>query len=76
MSMGGSVVALIGSQVMSRLPLRDPQGHWRLRGPAGLIEERFKVPLEIEEVDCNLEDMDTARALVDSLDSFFREKKD
>ncbi len=31
---------------------------------------------EIEGVDCNLEDMDTARALVHSLDSFLREKKD
>jgi hypothetical protein len=34
------------------------------------------VPLEIEEVDCNLENMNRARALVGSLDSFSREKKD
>ena len=40
------------------------------------LKKNLKVPLEIEEVDCNLEDMDTARALVDNLDSFFREKKD
>ncbi len=74
--MGGSVVALIGSQVMSRLPFGTPKVIGCPRGPAGLIEERFKVPFEIEEVDCNLENVNRARALVDNLDSFFREKKD
>ncbi len=39
------------------------------------LKENLRVPLEIEEVDCNLEDMDTARALVNSLDKFMREKK-
>jgi uncharacterized protein (UPF0261 family) len=31
------------------------------------LKKNIEVPLEIEEVDCNLEDFDTARALVDSL---------
>ncbi|MCJ7594875.1 MAG: Tm-1-like ATP-binding domain-containing protein, partial [Desulfobacterales bacterium] len=39
------------------------------------LKRNLKVPLEIEEVDCNLEDMDTAKVLVDSLDSYMTEKK-
>jgi uncharacterized protein (UPF0261 family) len=39
------------------------------------LKRNLKSPLEIEEVDCNLEDFDTARALVDSLDRFMQEIK-
>jgi uncharacterized protein (UPF0261 family) len=40
------------------------------------LKRNLEVPLEIEEVDCNLEDMGTAKALVDSLDNFFEENKE
>jgi uncharacterized protein (UPF0261 family) len=39
------------------------------------LKKYLKVSLEIEEVDCNLEDMDTAKALVNSLVKFMEEKK-
>ena len=39
------------------------------------LKKNLKIPLEIEEVDCNLEDIDTARALVESLDAYMREEK-
>ncbi|MEE9421461.1 MAG: Tm-1-like ATP-binding domain-containing protein, partial [Desulfatiglandaceae bacterium] len=39
------------------------------------LKKNLTVPLEIEEVDCNLEDFDTARALVDSLVKFMEEKR-
>jgi uncharacterized protein (UPF0261 family) len=39
------------------------------------LKKHLRVPLEIEEVDCNLEDFDTAQALVDSLVKFMEEEK-
>lgn len=39
------------------------------------LKKNLRVPLDIEEVDCNLEDLDTAQALVNSLDGFIKEKK-
>ena len=39
------------------------------------LKKHLKVPLEIEEVDCNLEDLDTAKALVNSLVKFMEEEK-
>ncbi|KPK31142.1 MAG: hypothetical protein AMK69_01220 [Nitrospira bacterium SG8_3] len=39
------------------------------------LKKNLSVPLEIEEVDCNLEDFHTAEALVNSLDRFIKEKK-
>jgi len=36
------------------------------------LKKNLRVPLEIEEVDCNLEDIDTARALVESLDTYMK----
>jgi uncharacterized protein (UPF0261 family) len=39
------------------------------------LKKHLKVPFEIEEVDCNLEDIDTARALVESLDKYMKEEK-
>ena len=39
------------------------------------LKKHLKAPLEIEEVDCNLEDLDTAKALVNSLDKMMKEKK-
>ena len=36
------------------------------------LKKNLKAPLDMEEVDCNLEDMDTARALVDSLDRYMQ----
>jgi uncharacterized protein (UPF0261 family) len=39
------------------------------------LKKHLRVPLEIEEVDCNLEDLDTAQALVDSLVKFMEEEK-
>lgn len=39
------------------------------------LKNNLRVPLDIEAVDCNLEDFDTARALVNSLDRFIKEKK-
>ncbi|MFC1534370.1 Tm-1-like ATP-binding domain-containing protein [Thermodesulfobacteriota bacterium] len=39
------------------------------------LKKNLQVPLEVEEVDCNLEDFDTARALVESLDNFMKEEK-
>ncbi len=39
------------------------------------LKKNLTVPLEIEEVDCNLEDLGTARALVDSLVKFMEEKE-
>ncbi|MEE9612619.1 MAG: Tm-1-like ATP-binding domain-containing protein [Desulfatiglandales bacterium] len=39
------------------------------------LKRHLSVPLEIEEVDCNLEDFDTAQALVNSLVQFMDEEK-
>ncbi|MBW2119239.1 MAG: Tm-1-like ATP-binding domain-containing protein, partial [Deltaproteobacteria bacterium] len=39
------------------------------------LKKNLRIPLEIEEVDCNLEDIDTARALVESLDTYMKEEK-
>ena len=39
------------------------------------LKKNLRVPFDIEEVDANLEDFDTARALVNSLDKFIKEKK-
>ena len=39
------------------------------------LKKHLKVPLEIEEVDCNLEDMDNAKVLVNSLVKFMEEMK-
>jgi uncharacterized protein (UPF0261 family) len=39
------------------------------------LKKNLRVPFEIEEVDCNLEDLHTAEALVNSLDRFIKEKK-
>jgi uncharacterized protein (UPF0261 family) len=39
------------------------------------LKKNLKVPLEIEEVDCNLEDIENARALVDSLMSLMEGMK-
>lgn len=39
------------------------------------LKRHLHFPLEIEEVDCNLEDFDTAKALVDSLVQFIEGKK-
>jgi uncharacterized protein (UPF0261 family) len=39
------------------------------------LKKNLEVPLEIEEVDCNLEDFDTARTLVDSLLKLMNGKK-
>ena len=39
------------------------------------LKKHLKVPLEIEEVDCNLEDFDTAKTLVNSLVKLMEEKK-
>jgi len=39
------------------------------------LRKNLRVPLEIEEVDCNLEDIDTARALVESLDTYMKPEK-
>jgi uncharacterized protein (UPF0261 family) len=40
------------------------------------LKKHLKKDLEIEEVDCNLEDIDTARALVDSLDTYIKDIKE
>jgi uncharacterized protein (UPF0261 family) len=40
------------------------------------LKKHLKKDLEIEEVDCNLEDIDTARALVESLDTYIKEGKE
>jgi uncharacterized protein (UPF0261 family) len=39
------------------------------------LKKNLRVPLDIEVVDCNLEDFPTAQALVNSLDRFIKEKK-
>jgi uncharacterized protein (UPF0261 family) len=39
------------------------------------LKKNLTVPLEIEEVDCNLEDLDNARVLVDSLMKLLEGKK-
>ena len=39
------------------------------------LKKHLKVPLEIKEVDCNLEDLDTAKALVNSLVKLMEEVK-
>ena len=39
------------------------------------LKKHLRVPLEIEDVDCNLEDFDTAQALVNSLIKFMKEEK-
>ena len=38
------------------------------------LKKNLRVPLEIEKVDCNLEDFDTARVLVNSLDGFMEKR--
>ena len=40
------------------------------------MKKNLERPIEIEEVDCNLEDERTARALVDSLDGYMGRKSD
>jgi uncharacterized protein (UPF0261 family) len=40
------------------------------------LKKHIRVPFEIEEVDCNLEDIETARALVESLDTYMKEEKE
>ena len=39
------------------------------------LKKNLKAPLEIEEVDCNLEDFGTAQALVDSLVNLMKGEK-
>jgi uncharacterized protein (UPF0261 family) len=39
------------------------------------LKKNLRVPLEIEEVDCNLEDIDAARALVESLDTYMQSEE-
>jgi uncharacterized protein (UPF0261 family) len=39
------------------------------------LKKHLRAPLEIEEVDCNLEDFDTAKALVNSLIHFIEDGK-
>ena len=39
------------------------------------LKKNLTVPLEIEEVDCNLEDLDTAKVLVESLDRYMQNKR-
>lgn len=53
-------------------PLYDPEED---RIFVDELKKNLRRSLEIEEVDCNLEDLRTARALVDSLDRFMRGQK-
>jgi uncharacterized protein (UPF0261 family) len=53
-------------------PLYDPQED---RLFVEELKENLARPIEIEEVDCNLEDMNTATALVDSLDALMKEQE-
>ena len=39
------------------------------------LKKNLRVPLDMEEVDCNLEDVETARALVESLDRFIQARR-
>lgn len=39
------------------------------------LKKKLKPDVEMEEVDCNLEDMETAKVLVDSLDTYMHEEK-
>jgi uncharacterized protein (UPF0261 family) len=39
------------------------------------LKKNLRRSIEIEEVDCNLEDLRTARAMVESLDNFMKGKK-
>lgn len=39
------------------------------------LRKNLSTDIEIEEVDCNLEDMETARVLVDSLDTYMQEER-
>jgi len=41
----------------------------------GALKKALRRPIDIEEVDCNLEDIRTARALVESLENLMREEK-
>ena len=40
------------------------------------LKNNLRAPIEIEEVDCNLEDMDTAKVLVDSLDRYMKRARE
>jgi uncharacterized protein (UPF0261 family) len=39
------------------------------------LKRNLRVPVEIEEVDCNLEDMETAKVLVNSLDKYMQKER-
>jgi uncharacterized protein (UPF0261 family) len=39
------------------------------------LKKTLRRPIDIEEVDCNLEDIRTARALVEGLEDLMREEK-
>jgi uncharacterized protein (UPF0261 family) len=39
------------------------------------LKRNLRVPIEIEEVDCNLEDVETAQVLVNSLDKYMRKER-
>ncbi len=39
------------------------------------LKRNLRVPIEIEEVDCNLEDVETAQVLVNSLDKFMQKER-
>jgi uncharacterized protein (UPF0261 family) len=39
------------------------------------LKKNLRVPLDIEEVDCNLEDVETAKVLVESLDRYMKEAR-
>jgi len=39
------------------------------------LKKNLRTVIEIEEVDCNLEDMETARVLVDSLDTYMQKER-
>ncbi|MBN2123334.1 MAG: Tm-1-like ATP-binding domain-containing protein [Deltaproteobacteria bacterium] len=68
------VVPLRGWSSLERegSPLLDPEED---RFFIEELKKNLRVPLDIEEVDCNLEDMGTAGALVDSLDRYMRETR-
>lgn len=39
------------------------------------LKRNLKRPIDIEEVDCNLEELNSAQSLVNSIDKFMREDK-
>jgi uncharacterized protein (UPF0261 family) len=68
------VVPLRGWSSLERegSPLLDPEED---RVFIEELRKNLRVPLEIQEVDCNLEDIDAARALVESLDTYMKSEK-